>query len=146
MKYKKYNSSIYARFDKGDEVLTSIIDVCKKENICLASFSGIGGCGEVTVGTYEIDKADYKTETKTGMLEMLSINGNVTVNQDNELFAHAHAMFSYIDENNKIALIGGHLKKAVILLTGEVVIKPELDEKINRIKDKNVGINVWDLH
>ena len=43
---------------------------------------------------------------------MLSINGNVTISHEGKLFAHAHAMFSYIDENDKIALIGGHLKKA----------------------------------
>ena len=55
---------------------------------------------------------------------MLSVVGNVTLNQDNQIFAHAHAMFSYVDECKEIRLIGGHLKKTLIYLTGEIVIKP----------------------
>lgn len=141
MQYKNYDNSIYIRFDKGDEVLDTIVRVCELENISTASFSGIGGCGEITVGTYNIEKHDYNTEHKTGTFEMLSINGNVTLNQEKP-FVHAHAMFSYIDKNGDIKLIGGHLKQAVISLTGEIVLNP-VNAKIKRVKDKETGLNVW---
>lgn len=49
MDYKKFGETIYARFDKGDEVLEGILNICKKDNILSATFSGIGGCGDVTV-------------------------------------------------------------------------------------------------
>ncbi len=143
MQYKIFDNSLYARFDKGDEVLGGIVEICQKENIAVASFAGIGGCGEITVGTYNLEKHDYLTKSMTGMFEMLSVNGNVTLNQDNELFAHAHAMFSYIGDDNQIQLIGGHLKKAVINLTGEIVITPVKNAKIIRQRNDAVGINTW---
>jgi predicted DNA-binding protein with PD1-like motif len=51
MDYKKFGETIYARFDKGDEILSGILSICKKENILSATFSGIGGGGDVTVST-----------------------------------------------------------------------------------------------
>lgn len=142
MQYKIYENSIYIRFDKGDEVLETIVSICENENISTASFSGIGGCGEITVGTYNLEKHDYNLEHKKGTFEMLSINGNVTLNAENKPFVHAHAMFSYIDENNEMKLIGGHLKQAMISLTGEIVLSP-IDTKIKRVRDKVTGLNVW---
>ena len=44
MEYRNYNDVIYLRLDRGDEVLTSILEVCKKEGIHSCIFSGIGGC------------------------------------------------------------------------------------------------------
>lgn len=142
MDYKKYKSSIYVRLDKGDEVLSCISNICMKEKIFTASVSGIGGCGEIVVGTYEIDRQDYLLQKKEGFFEMLSINGNVTIGCDNNVFTHAHAIFSYIDENKNIKLIGGHLKKALISLTGEIVINFE-EGIIRREKDFDTGLNVW---
>jgi hypothetical protein len=75
---------------------------------------------------------------------MLSINGNVTL-KDNEPFVHAHALFSYLDENNNSHIIGGHLKKAEILLTGEIVINPISNKTISRKKDDTTGISIWNF-
>ena len=44
MEYAKFDKTIYIRADKGDEIIGSILSVCKKENIQSAIFSGIGGC------------------------------------------------------------------------------------------------------
>lgn len=49
MDCKKFGETIFARFDKGDEVLSCILNICKKEKILSATFSGIGACGEVEV-------------------------------------------------------------------------------------------------
>ena len=32
MDYKKFGDSIYARFNRGDEIISGIIDICRKEN------------------------------------------------------------------------------------------------------------------
>ena len=44
MNYKKIGETYYIRVDRDDEVIANILDVCKKESIPSAVFSGIGGC------------------------------------------------------------------------------------------------------
>lgn len=145
MEYKKFGDTFYARFDKGDEVLSGILDICKKEKILSATFSGIGGFDDVTVSTYVPEKSEFVPHNKTGLLEMISMNGSVSSNDNGEIFEHTHAMFSYLDENGEVKFLGGHLSKAIILYTAEVVINPVKNGVIRRKKDEATGITVWDL-
>ncbi len=144
MDYKKWGEYIYARFDKGDEVLDGILNICKKENILSAVFSGIGGCGDVTVSTFIPEKNDFVPHHKTGLLEMISVNGNISANDNDEIFEHTHAMFSYL-ENGDVKFLGGHLTRAVVSYTAEIEIRPVLNGVIRRKQDEMTGITVWDL-
>ncbi len=144
MDYKKFGNSIYARFDRGDEVLSGILSICKKENVLSATFSGIGGCGDITVSTYIPEKNDFIPHNKTGVLEMISINGNISANDNNEIFEHTHAMFSYL-ENGEVKFLGGHLARAVVSYTAEIEIKPVQNGVIRRKQDEITGITVWNL-
>jgi predicted DNA-binding protein with PD1-like motif len=145
MEYKKYGEAIYARFDKGDEVVNGILNICKKENILSATYSGIGGCDDITVSTLIPEKHEFLPHNKSGiLLEMISLNGNISADDNNELFHHTHAMFSYL-ENNELKFIGGHLIKAVISYTGEIVINPVQNGIIRRKFDDKTGIVVWNI-
>ena len=59
MDYKKSGDTTFLRVDKGEEVLTSILEVCRQEHILTAWVQGIGACGEVTVSTYLPDKQAF---------------------------------------------------------------------------------------
>lgn len=144
MDYKKSGETIYARFDRGDEVLEGILSICKKENILSAIYSGIGGCGDVTVATLIPEKNEFVPHNKTGLLEMISMNGSISANDNNEIFEHTHAMFSYL-ENDEIKFLGGHLTRAVVSYTAEIEIRPVQNGVIRRKKDEITGITVWDL-
>ena len=43
MDYRKFDKTYYIRADKGDEIISCILEVCKKEKISSAIYSGIGG-------------------------------------------------------------------------------------------------------
>ena len=43
MEYRKYNQTYYIRMDTGDEIIESLLEICRKEKIASAVFSGIGG-------------------------------------------------------------------------------------------------------
>lgn len=144
MEYKRFGESIYARFDKNDEILSGILSICKKEHILSAIFSGIGGCGDVTVSTYIPEKNDFTPHHKTGVLEMISIDGNISADDNDEIFEHTHAMFSYL-ENGEVKFLGGHLTRAVVSYTAEIEIKPVLNGVIRRKQDEMTGITIWDL-
>ena len=49
MDYRKIGSTIYIRMDRGDEVIASILDICKNEHIQSATYNGIGGCSSAAI-------------------------------------------------------------------------------------------------
>ena len=145
MKSQKLGDKIYLRLDKGDEVLKSVLQTARDQKISSATFSGIGACAKVVIGTYLPEKQDFLLHTKEGMLEMISLMGNVTQDADHaKLNIHAHGMFSYLDaKTNTIQYFGGDLKSARIMYTGEIVIEPVIGGEISKQFDPNVGIDVW---
>jgi len=93
MDYKKIGETYYLRMDRDDEVVACILDVCRKENIPSAIFSGIGGCKSAELQVFIPETGSFETEVLEGMLELVSINGNVVRDAEGELFHHTHALF-----------------------------------------------------
>lgn len=144
MKSKKFGSKIYLRVDKNEDVLKSIIKTCEKYNVKSATFSGLGACQKVVIGTYIPEKDDFQLHTKEAMLEMISLTGNITYDlEKRKRQFHAHGIFSYLD-HDKIQYFGGDLKQAEIMYTGEITIEP-VDGIITKKYDPNVKIDVWDF-
>ena len=145
MDYRKLGERLFLRLDKGDELLTQILQVCRKMGILSATFHGIGAFGQVRVATYIPETDDFLDHEKEGMLELLSLDGNITHDEGGQIYEHAHAMFSYLDEHGEISFFGGHLKSAVVSYTAEIVIDPIPDAGIGRMTDPYTGITVWNL-
>lgn len=145
MDYKKFGNSVYVRFDKGDEVVSGILNICKKEKILSATYSGIGCCSEIVVSSYLPEKSTFKEQIKKGILDIASLNGNISSDENNEICSHTHAVFSFLSDTNNIELTGGHLIKAVILYTAEIVINPVMNGTIRQMKDPITGVTVWKL-
>ncbi len=49
MEYRKYGDTIYLRLDRGDEIISGILDVCRREQLGAAIFSGVGGCSRAGI-------------------------------------------------------------------------------------------------
>lgn len=80
------------------------------------------------------------------MLEMISLMGNIVTGRQGKLVQHAHALFSAFDEaTGRIDYLGGHLKKATVLYTAEMVLVPVQGGKIGLRYDAAAGIDVWNL-
>ena len=142
MEYRRFGDDYFIRLDKDDEIHSSLISVCEKENISAAYIKGIGGCCEATVGIFDLDKKVYNEEKVAAMLEMISIDGNITLN-GGKPFLHAHATFAY-REDGEARLLSGHLISAVIGLTGELILTPACGQ-IRRKYIEELGIRVWDF-
>lgn len=52
MDHRRYGDTVYIRMDRGDEIVKGVLEVCEKEGISSAVFSGIGGCGEAQIQTF----------------------------------------------------------------------------------------------
>jgi hypothetical protein len=143
MDYRKIGNEFYIRIDKDDEIINGILEVCENESIKTAHFRGIGGCDKINIQTFIPAKNDFISHKKEGIFEMVSLDGNISPDND-EIFLHAHAVFSYL-ENGEIKMIGGHLKEAFVKYTAEIILTPAV-ENISRMLDDKTGISVWKLH
>ncbi|MBQ3264830.1 MAG: DUF296 domain-containing protein [Ruminococcus sp.] len=142
MDYRKFDDKLYVRLDKGDEIITALTAVCEKEKLSVAQIQGIGGCESVTVGVFDADKKCYNETTVEGLLEMTSLDGSLT-SYEGKPYLHLHAAFAYC-EDGEIRPLSGHLLKAVIGLTGEIVVTPAKGQ-IGRKYIEELGIRIWDF-
>lgn len=142
MDYRKYNDTFYIRMDKGDEIIGCIKDVCKKEGIKSCIFNGIGGCSEAQVQTFIPETGSFETQTLCGMLELVSLNGNIINDEQGEPYQHSHALFAY-KKGEEHCVAGGHIKSITVLYTAEIEMRPVRGGVINRQYDPETGTGFW---
>lgn len=142
MEYRKYGDTYYVRMDRGDEIIENILDVCKNENISSCTFSGIGGCKKAEIQTYIPEIGTFETTVLEGMLELVSLTGNIISDAGNGLFHHTHAVFSY-KADNQHEFAAGHIKSIVVSYTAEITLKPVMDGTIKRQHDPETGTGFW---
>ena len=139
MDYKKAGNKYVLRLNRGEEVISSITELCKKENIKAGSVSGIGATQLVEAGFYNFNKKKYCGYCYHQNMEILSLLGNIST-KDGEPYLHLHIVVL----NDEGEASGGHLTKAVISVTGEIFID-SIDIDIDRQKDELTGINLMKL-
>ena len=139
MIYKVFDNTIVVRIDRGEEILSSVNSICKKENVKLASITALGAVDHVVVGLYKVDEKRYFPNTFDGEMEMTSLTGNVTT-KDGEVYLHMHADFADADGH----VFGGHLNEAVISGTCEMFIST-LNGTVGRKTDDATGLNIVDI-
>ncbi len=142
MEYRNYGETFYIRMDRGDEIVRSILDVCRNERIRAAVYSGIGGCESAEIQTCNPKAGVFELQRIQGRLELVSLNGNVAVNQDGELTHHTHAAFSYQEGGNH-RLAAGHIKAATVLYTAEIELRPVVGGEITRAYDEKNRTRYW---
>ena len=139
MLVKKINEDLVVRLEIGEDIVESLLKVGEDYDIEFAEITGIGAAGLIEVGYYNVSIKKYKSIEFKGDLEITSILGNLS-RQDNEPYLHLHIAFADEDLN----LHGGHLNKAIISATCEVVIR-KLDGKVGRVHQEESGLNVMDI-
>ena len=79
MDYRKFGETYYIRLDRGDEIISSILGICQKEQIESAIFSGIGGCRSAEIQTFIPETGSFEVQKLKGMLELVSLTGNAPI-------------------------------------------------------------------
>ncbi len=137
MQYKRFDDKIIARIDKGEEIITALGAICAEQNIKLAQISAIGAVGEFTVGVFNTREKQYKANSFVGDFEIVSLGGTVTT-KDGSFYAHLH--MSAGDGSGKV--FGGHLNRAVVSATCEMVINI-IHGEVEREYNGDVGLNLF---
>lgn len=144
MEYRKIGATYYIRMDRDDELVDGILRLCRHEGIGSAVYTGIGGCSSAELQTFIPEKGCFETETIEGMLELVSLNGNIISGDDTELYHHTHALFAY-KHDGRHCVAGGHLKSTVVFYTAEIELRPTLGGIIKREFDPETGTGFWNF-
>ncbi len=136
MDYRQAGQKWFLRIDKGEEVLETLAAFCRQKGNTLGSISGIGAAGQITLGLFETKTKTYKATDLTGDFEITALTGNVTT-KEGEVYLHVHATLSDIE----CRAYGGHLNKALISGTCEVVID-QVQGGIEREFNADIGLNL----
>ena len=105
-------------FDKGDQVVDGLTGFAKSERLGAAHFTAIGAFSEVTLGYFERDRKDYKRMVVAEQVEVLSLLGDIALDQAGAPKVHAHVVVGLSDGQTR----GGHLLGARVWPTLEVIL------------------------
>lgn len=116
-KFKKVGKKYIVCIPRGGKIVSSLQEICEKEDIKTASITGIGAVNEVTFAFLNLKTMERDEKTFEGLHEIVSLVGNVSI-LNNKPFLHLHLAVSGSDFN----VIGGHLIEGTIYTTSEIVI------------------------
>ena len=97
----------------------------------------IGALDNIQLGYRNNQTQEYEITTLTESHELLSLNGNVGLKPNGEIFSHIHGSFS--DESCLVK--GGHIVDGNISITLECFIEP-LGLVLEREHDKDTGLDL----
>lgn len=137
MEYRKFQNKIIVRMDKGEGILEKVREVAEKEKIKLADISALGAVSEFTVGVFDTEAKEYHANEFKGSFEIVSLTGTINT-MNNEFYCHLHMSAG----NEKGQVFGGHLNRAIISATCEMVITL-IDGRVDRRFEKEVGLNLF---
>ncbi len=144
MDFHKFGETYYVRMDRGDEIISGLLEICEKEGIRSAIYSGIGGCSGAEIQTFIPETGSFETEKLQGMLELISLNGNIVTDDEGKYYHHTHALFSYKD-GEKHCTSAGHIRSITVLYTAEIELRPVTGGRIGRRSDPETGTGFWDF-
>ena len=139
MKYQRFEQTIIVRMDKGEDIVEQVKNVALKEKIKLASISALGAINEFTVGVFKTKEKKYYANEFKGDFEIVSITGTINTMND-EYYSHMHLSAG----NDQGQVFGGHLYKAIVSATCEMVIQI-INGEVDRYFDEEVGLNLLKL-
>ena len=136
MDYKRFPNAIVLRVDRGEEILEQLQRIAQRENVLLAEVSALGAVNDITVGVFNTAEKKYYANHFRGTFEIVSLTGTVST-MNGAYYAHIH--MSAGDEKGMV--FGGHLNRAVVSATCEMVIRV-IDGQVDRAFDEGVGLNL----
>jgi predicted DNA-binding protein with PD1-like motif len=143
MKFKLINESAEKTFalvfDKGDEITWTFRRFVTEQHLLASRFTAIGALSDVVLGFFDPMKKEYKRIPIHEQMEVLSLAGDVTIDQGTIGF-HAHIVLGKSDGTAH----GGHLLEGHVYPTLEMILV-ESPTYLTRRFDYETGLPLIDL-
>ena len=136
MEYRRFGDTLVVRIDRGEEILAALTELCRLEQIALASVEALGAVDHAAVSVYDVStKTFYRREFDEPM-EIGSLTGTVTT-KEGAPYLHLHVTLCDAD----LAAHGGHANELRVSATCEMVVRL-IPGRIDRQMDDQVGLNL----
>ncbi|MDR1630182.1 MAG: DNA-binding protein [Oscillospiraceae bacterium] len=136
MEYKRFKNALLARIDKGEEIHEQLKIIARKEDVLLANVNALGAVGEFSVGLFDPREKKYYSNDFTGDFEIVSLTGTIST-MNGEYYAHLHMSAA----NKDAQVFGGHLSRAVVSATCELVLFV-INGEVDRVFSEGIGLNL----
>lgn len=137
MEYRKFDTTYVIRLERGEEITEQLKAFSEKEGVKLASVQAIGAVNDFTVGAFDTKEKKYYSNDFQGTYEIVSLLGSITT-KDGAFYSHLHMCAA--DETGRA--VGGHLNRAVISATCEMVVTA-LSGTVEREFSDEIGLNLF---
>lgn len=122
-------------FNTGEELIGGFSALVKEHNIHSASFTGLGALSRVVLGYFDWEKKEYRKLVFDEQVEVVSLLGNVALNEQRQPSLHPHMVIARSDA----AAFGGHVLEAFVRPVIELVVT-ESPAYLQRRKDPESGL------
>jgi predicted DNA-binding protein with PD1-like motif len=139
MRWIEDHSRLLVRFEVGEKLPESLVDLARRLGIASGSLSGIGGVRNVVLAYFDLQAREYVTFDVPGIVELVSLTGNVSL-VNGQPFWHLHASVADREGNVK----AGHLVTLEVAITAECWIE-RASKMQQRKRDDYSGLNLLDL-
>lgn len=138
MDYRKFGNTYVIRMDRGEEIVSTLTDFCKKEKISLGSVDALGAADHAVIGLYDVGTREFRKKTFDEPLEVSSLHGNIST-KNGEIYLHLHINLARED----LSVVGGHLAECRLSATCEMFVR-SLEGTVERYHDEEVtGLNLY---
>lgn len=126
--------------DTADEVLASLARFAHEAQLSAAQITAIGAFKDAVLGFFDWEKKDYRRIPVTEQTEVVSLIGDVALDEKGEPALHLHVVLGRPDGS----ALGGHLLEAHVRPTLEIVVN-EAPAHLYRRKDAETGLALISL-
>ena len=108
-----------------------------EEDIKLGTVQALGAISRFTAGVFHTEQKQYASNVFEGAFEIVSLAGTINTMND-KFYCHLHISAG----NEKGEVFGGHLNRAIVSATCEMVITL-IDGRVDRAFDEETGLNLF---
>ena len=146
MDYRKFGECYYIRWIVMTRSSVQSSKYAKKKTSDQPLFPGSEDVRMPKIQTFIPETGSFEEQRISGMLEFVSLNGNVAAGENNICYHHTHAVFSYKD-GERHCMAAGHMKSITVLYTAEIELRPVTGGTIHRkYDDPETGTGFWDFN
>jgi uncharacterized protein len=122
-------------FAKDEDFMETLKGFLEKERIGASRLAGIGAFRRATIAYYRREKQDYDRVEIDEQVELTSLVGNSSLDEEGGVKIHAHVNLGRSD----MSVIGGHLMEGEVWPTLELFVEP-LDAAVVRKMDEETRL------
>jgi predicted DNA-binding protein with PD1-like motif len=125
--------------DEGEEAFRCITEFAEREDVTAASITAIGAFRSAMIAFFEFETRNYLKIQVEVQSEVLSLLGDVAVDDEGKASLHLHVVLGFSDGSTK----GGHFLQGHVRPTLEVVVR-ETPADLRRRHRPDLGIALID--